>query len=163
MKRLTLCIALFAGLFSYTLRAQDIEGLELYATHNQVVAKFGQPLQYERTVIDDGPFLGTEKDTAVREDFKFDGLSLEVIDDRIITCKITTPAIKVMTNYVNGGLRVGDALEYLIDAINSFKTDNMFISMDANEIMVCPKYDVYPISFHISNGKVLWILINCQG
>lgn len=153
MKRLTLCIALFAGLFSYTLRAQDIEGLELYATHNQVVAKFGQPLQYERTVIDDGPFLGTEKDTAVREDFKFDGLSLEVIDDRIITCKITTPAIKVMTNYVNGGLRVDDALDYLIDAINSFKTDKCSSQSMQMRLWYIPNMTTIPFRSIYRMGK----------
>lgn len=159
----TICIALFAAFCSFTLSAQDIEGLEFCATKKQVIAKFGQPVQYEKTVIDDGPFLGIGKDTAIREDFNFDGLSLEIIDNRIITCKITTSTIRVMTNYVNGGLRVGDTLEHLVDAINSFKTDKMYISISEDNIMVFPKYDVYPITFYILNGKVQWILINCQG
>ncbi len=100
---LYIAITLFAPLVSY---AQDIEGVEICTkmTHEQVVAKFGEP---DKVDIQDADWPEGSK---IR--YYHYGNNKIVFSDHegLIEFGVTDNRFALIVNYLSGGLRIGDSL-----------------------------------------------------
>lgn len=93
---LSLCIGFAAS-------AQDVDGISLRdnCTKEQLIKKYGQPIEYSSEV-------DSEYYQGFFEDIDFDGLSFRLVEYVVTDFFIDSAKYCAMTKYVSGGIRVGE-------------------------------------------------------
>ncbi len=110
MKTLSYClIVILLCLSCHAVKAQDLEGVDFgdALTKEQVIAKFGQPNEY----ISYDPEIGDLYETYVYDDYL-----LEFHDSCLFQFYISSKNFAVFTKDIDGGIRVGDSLEKVLNS-----------------------------------------------
>ena len=109
MKTLSYCLTVILLCLScHAVKAQDLEGIDsTKLTKEQVIAKFGQPNEY----ISYDPEIGDLYETYVYDDYL-----LEFHDSCLFQFYISSKNFAVFTKDVDGGIRVGDSLEKVLNS-----------------------------------------------
>jgi len=99
---------LLAAVLSFTgiaANAQDIDGISLWDTYTkaQLIAKYGQPVEY-RSRED------TENLSGLIERFTFNNdIRIRLEGNKVVEFGTKSSNVRMMTKYVSGGIRVGDS------------------------------------------------------
>jgi len=90
---------LFTGIAA---NAQDIDGISLWDTYTkaQLIAKYGQPIDYYSQMDDDNIEL--------TEEIVFKDVAIRLEDKHVVEFGIKSTKPRAMTKFINGGIGVGD-------------------------------------------------------
>ena len=108
MKTFSYCLTVILLCLScHAVKAQDLEGIDsTKLTKEQVIAKFGQPDEYTDTVYEDGRY----------ETYIYGNDRLLFIDGSLFEFYISSKNFAVFTKDIDGGIRVGDSLEKVLNS-----------------------------------------------
>ena len=112
MKTLSYCLTVILLCLScHAVKAQDLEGVDFgdALTKEQVIAKFGQPNEYTKVIYSEG-------EDEVYETYIYENNRLEFRDSHFFQFYISSKNFAVFTKDIDGGIRVGDSLEKVLNS-----------------------------------------------
>ncbi len=145
VKYLFAAALLFTGMAA---NAQDVDGISLWDTYTkaQLIAKYGQPVEYTSQEDTEGLF-------GLIEDFTFNNdIQIRLQGNRVTEFGTKSSKIRVMTKYVSGGIRVGDS-ESVVTKLEKY----LFKRTKLSDGSINYKYLFGDDRFNIivSNGKIV--------
>lgn len=87
---------------SFTLNAQDIDGISLWDTYTkaQLMAKYGQPIKYYSQMDD--------FNIELTEEIVFKDVAIRLEGNHVVEFGLRSTKPRAMTKFISGGIKIGD-------------------------------------------------------